>query len=97
MTYAAENYARNLAEIADSLRRLADRVQTDGVPYEAGDRRVRVALDLGDVVFPEHSPTVSASQRVIHAVTWGLANLDLPGLVSAAERADRAARDGEEY
>lgn len=69
------HYHQKLAEVVARLRSLADEVEREGA-------QTTNAID---------SPRFGwAAYKAIHAVTWGLANADLPGLSLAASEADRA-------
>jgi hypothetical protein len=71
---AVERYDERLADIVRRLRRLADDVEREGSPRESfvGWRKGR-----RDYVY--------ASQRVIHEVAWGIANMHMDLLVDAAD------------
>jgi hypothetical protein len=71
---AAERFDAKIAETADRLRHMAEEVERDG---RARKNFMRKPDDRPDYIY--------AAQRVIHTVTWGLANLNLDGLVSVAD------------
>lgn len=85
-TYAdrmSEQYARRIDSIAHQLRALADTVEREGEPRP---QRSHHSLP----------PHMNSAQRVIHEVTWGVANLSLSTLLDTAHDADSATQaDGE--
>lgn len=71
---AAARYDEKLRSVADQLRKIADDVEHDG--------KARVAVTgwrVGemDYLYP--------AQRVVHVITWGIANLSLGHLIDAAD------------
>lgn len=81
--WAADLYAKRLAEVARRLRNLADTVEREGAARQ-GDIRVGGA-------YP-HPDWIRAAERAIHEVSWGVANLNLSELVNAATEAHENAR-----
>ncbi len=71
----AASYDRRLATIVQRLRDLADEVERDGKP------RPNITRRDGAVVTDDY---IGAAANAIHAVTWGVANLNLDGLVATA-------------
>jgi hypothetical protein len=71
---AAQNYDRILAEIVSRIHKIAEDVARDGAPHTAYTGWRKGELDY-----------IYASQRVIHAITWGVANLSVDHLVDAAD------------
>lgn len=78
--FASQHYLDKVNAVAERLRHIADEVELIGVDVARSTTR-----NLGG-----HT---NAAQRVVHAVTWGIANADLPGLIANAGEADRAASD----
>lgn len=74
------NYERAVTRVTQGLRDLADRIER-----EARDVRP------GHIITPD-SPHTAAAQRIIHEAMWGLANVNLDRVVSAATEADEAIR-----
>ena len=73
-----DRYQRNLAKAAQGLRDLADRIEREGA-VEPGEGHDRIYVQrAGDV---------------LHAITWGIANLGADTLLSAASDADFARRE----
>jgi hypothetical protein len=72
----SEQFEHKVARTANGLRVLADRVEREG----------RVGENIRTMK-PDHA---YAAQSVIHAITWGMANLDLGGIVQCAKDADQA-------
>lgn len=70
-----ERYLDRLADIAADLRSLADRVEREG------EARPRFGA-------PENFDHVTGAAGVVHAVTWGVANLNLDILLADAADAD---------
>lgn len=77
-------YAKQVADVVRRLRGLADEVEREG--------RARPGVMGRQDGRPEY---VHSAQQIVHAVTWGLANLNLDGVISAGNEADQAARDPE--
>lgn len=79
-------YAEGLANVANDLREMADRVERDGMPRRRSDG------SLAAIGYPEGSEFSAAAHRVLHAITWGVANLNLEHLLRRAVEADAAPR-----
>lgn len=75
----AANFPRVVKRVADALRRLADEVEREGELWEPTD------FDRAPL---RH---VKAASRVLHTVTWGVANLNVEAVVEAAAEADALA------
>jgi hypothetical protein len=71
-----ERYHEKIAEMARRLRTLADDIERKGN-----------AREFKSVLTPRH---VNAATNVVHALAWGMANLNADGLVQAAGDADGA-------
>lgn len=87
MSAAAENYhsrffVKQLEGIAARLRDVADQVEREAT--------------LRETPYIDGTPKHAiAAEQVIHAVTWGVANLNLSGLVHDAAQADALDAKGE--
>ena len=70
---AAAHYNAHVARTAAHLRRIADEVEREGTATNAFRGWHKGEHDY-----------VYAAQQVVHTVTWGVAHLNLPGLISYA-------------
>jgi hypothetical protein len=79
--WAANYYSRQVDRVAAGLRDLADKVEQEGRarPGSTGRRDGR----------PEY---VAAATRVVHALSWGFANLPVETLLTNANDADQISR-----
>lgn len=68
-------YSEQVDKISERLHRLADDVKREGKARNS-------TYDIGGLGH------ITAAQRVLHEVTWGIANLNLNGLLSWAMEAD---------
>lgn len=76
--FAAKHYADTVTKVAEGLRKLADDAEREG-RHTTNHR--------GE---PDYA---TAAYSVLHAITWGIANLHTEGLVTRAADADRAAQE----
>ena len=74
--HAANWYTERLAGVVDALRRLAVEVEREG--------RVREKASFDGT--PRFS---SSAESALHALSWGIANLNAPRLIAAAAQADK--------
>lgn len=81
-------FDRFLANVSADLRRLADEVDRAGADLA----RHRANPDLTPAFSRSLYTHVGVAGSVVSTVTWGIANLGLPRLVSAGQDADDAAR-----
>lgn len=72
----SERFSNRARSTAEGLRKIADDVE----------RRSKVKPDIRTMI-PDHA---KAAEEVIHTIHWGIANLNIDGLVRAAADADRA-------
>lgn len=76
MTYdpnpaAEERYTRNVRTVVDKLRRLADQVEREGL-----------STGLEDALSARRSGENAGN--VVHAIAWGVANLNVDLVIAAA-------------
>lgn len=77
---AVRRFDGRVDEIASRLRRLADEVEREG--YSSNNR----------VGMPSYGWKAS---QIVHAITWGVANMNLSGLVAVASEVDAAGKEVE--
>lgn len=77
---AADQYQRRIEAIAARLHDIAAEVQREGVAR------------VGHVNADGKPDYLWSAQQVLHTVTWGVANLNLDGLLSTAADAQNAVR-----
>lgn len=79
-SWQAQHYDESLAKLASHIRDLADEVEREG--------RARTT-SVDDDGKPDY---LWAARQVIHSLHWGVANLRMDGLLSAAADAHSAVR-----
>lgn len=73
----SRHYGVKVAVIAADLRSLADRIEREGKPRPSS-------------VYTAGTEHQTAAGAIVHAVMWGLANINLDGLIREAADADAA-------
>lgn len=82
-TSAVSRLERTVASVVDQLRRLADRIETEAAPNIENARIRRT----------DYSTYGRVAERVVHEVSWGVANLNLSNVIDAASDAALAQQD----